>query len=149
MAGTAEGAARARERQRLKREGLLPEQPSRADAQPDAGPVVPDDADDRLMPVMRQSNQAVDPMAALLPDSVDVVGRAIRGQIRVPAAVRVSAALRIIELAQKPGGQGAAVPPGVEGALAALGKAFALRQRTLDASDARVVSVVPDPSPQS
>lgn len=142
MSGTAAGAAKARERKARMPDGR---QPSDSHQQPDGALIVADGSDGGLMPTVASAEQAV---GSLLPDAVAVVGRILRGTLRVPAAVRAQTAMRLIELSHKPGGT-PAQPEGLAGAVAALGKAFALRSRTFEAVDASVVSVVPPQSSQS
>lgn len=136
MAGTAEGAAKATAariaaaaRRRAAAVGQSQARHLPVVGLTDAGPSgdVADVAGP--FPAVAVSAQAV---AGLLPEAVDVIGKVLRGTLRVTPAVRVQTALKVVELSAKPGAIPAA-PAGMPEALAALSKAFALRARTLDA----------------
>lgn len=149
MAGTAAGAAKARAKA-LEAGGALfvpkPQQP-RVEPVGSAG-VERVGAVGPVLDVLSQSNQDLDLNAASV-GALGFVQRVINGAVKAPVAVRVTAALRIIEIAEGRRSKGGGPDRGglSDAVIARLTGALALRRRTLDAvpaviSGAEVVDAV-------
>lgn len=148
MAGTAAGARKARARM-IEKAGIAVD-PAIFDQQSGQQPetviidgqqVISPNSDEpgSMLATLDQSNHALT-IEAFEPPALQVVRKVLNGQLRVPASVRVSTALHIIDLAEarrnKPGSD--AIGPSAD-LLAKLANSLALRRRTVEAVPAQVV----------